>query len=194
MKKLLSASTFAAVCCTILFCGCEDKKAAPEAGKSGEKTNPAAAIAQDLTAGVVEKPVQHVVKGKKQGRQINAASELKQIGIGISLYSDDHDGKLPASIDQISSYCSGIDFSPYAYVGSNLTPGNSAGSIPIAFVKPQYLHSDTITILYADGHVVSKNIPGIAGMDCKQAAEKITADMKDKKLRNKIIKNAGKIK
>ena len=78
MKKLLSASTFAAVCCTILFCGCEDKKAAPEAGKSGEKTNPAAAIAQDLTAGVVEKPVQHVVKGKKQGRQINAATPPPQ--------------------------------------------------------------------------------------------------------------------
>ncbi len=192
MKKSICTTAF--LLCAAVFCGCGEEEAAP----SENNTAAASAItdpikkAQAAAGNVADRAVQPAVQGRQRGRQINAVNELKQIGYGFMMYMDANDGKMPSSLDQVASYCSGIDLAPYAFVGAGLV--NAPGNTPIVFVKPENLNNDTIAVLYADGHVESKNIAGISKMNCKKAAEKIAANVKDKNLKNKIIANAGKIK
>ena len=189
MKRTLF-SVAAVICSSVVFYGCEDSSKA-KSGADGAATVSRMTEAQNAADQIANRVTAPAVQGKQRGRQINAVNELKQIGLGFMMFMDNSDGRLPASIDQISSYCSGIDLAPYAYVGAGL--GKVSSNTPIVFVKPEYVTNDMIAILYADGHVESKTISGISKMSCKKAAESISGNV-ESSVRKKIIKNAEKIK
>ena len=142
----------------------------------------------------------------------NASSNnLKQIGMGLMSYANDHQEQLPSSLNELVSTNVLTDFKvyiapsdtkstigegelkpencSYAYIGRSVKYGTS---VPVAFEKPWLLseESSKINVLFADGHVSTVTINGVAKMNCRQVVEELTRENPDKTLTEQLLKNA----
>ena len=91
-------------------------------------------------------------------------SNLKQLGLAVIMYADDHDGKLPDSLEQAKQYYGNSkvlesplkpkDFAgpSYIYVSGHSTKADSPYRQIVIYENPAYCQ-DTINALFLDGHV-----------------------------------------
>jgi len=103
-----------------------------------------------------------LAKAREQARSVASMSNLKQIGLGLIMYADDHQGTWPADLEQAKSYWPNArvlesprkpkDFAgpSYRYLpGQPKTPDHRN---VVAYENPEYC-TDRINVLFADGHV-----------------------------------------
>jgi prepilin-type processing-associated H-X9-DG protein len=105
-----------------------------------------------------------LARTKQQARQVASMTNLKQLGLAVIMYADDHDGKLPDSFEQIEEYHKAPELlvSPlkpkdftgpsYIYVNGHSMNTESPASQIIAYENPGYCQ-DAINTLFLDGHV-----------------------------------------
>ena len=105
-----------------------------------------------------------MARARQQARHAVSMSNLKQLGLAIIMYADDHDGKLPESLEEVWDYHrepkilespqkpTAFDGPSYIYVkGHSLKAGSPAKQI-IVYENPGYLR-EQITAVFLDGHV-----------------------------------------
>ena len=105
-----------------------------------------------------------MARARQQGKYAVSMSNLKQLGLAIIMYADEHDGKFPESLEQVWNYHrepkilespqkpAGFDGPSYIYVkGHSLKAGSPAKQI-IVYENPEYLR-DQVTAVFLDGHV-----------------------------------------
>lgn len=166
MKKTLLL-VLAALLCITSFTGCgKDKKEK----KKRDKQKAARVIRRQRAASV---------------------SNLKQIGLGIMMYSCDFEDYTPAKVADLTEYLGGKKKAeailaspcndakdgyiyccpPYEKLGGISVPSR----FPVAFENPAHLPEDTdeISVLYADGHVGSVKIKNADQMTPPQIVEKL---------------------
>ena len=103
-----------------------------------------------------------VAKAREQARSVTSMSNLKQIGLGLIMYADDHEGTWPADLEQAKSYWPNArvlesprkpkDFAGPSYI---YLPGQPKTPDPrnvVAYENPGYC-TDRINVVFADGHV-----------------------------------------
>ena len=99
---------------------------------------------------------------RDRARDVAGMSNLKQIGLGLMMYAEDHQGDWPANLEQAKSYfgSSGIleslrkpkDFEgpSYVYVGGQ--PKTTDPRNIVVYENPEFC-TDRINVLFLDGHV-----------------------------------------
>ncbi len=105
-----------------------------------------------------------LARAREQARNAVSMSNLKQLGLAVIMYADDHDGKLPENFEQAKQYYrdskvldsplkpKDFDGPSYIYVsGHTMNAGSPARQIVI-YENPEYCQ-DTINALFLDGHV-----------------------------------------
>ncbi|MEN6575836.1 MAG: hypothetical protein ABFD90_05785 [Phycisphaerales bacterium] len=104
-----------------------------------------------------------LARAREQARTVASMSNLKQLGLAVIMYADDHDGKTPSDLEQAKPYYrdSKILESPrkpdwfdgpsYIYIPDQTTAGNVAGNI-VAYENPEF-GMDKVLVLFLDGHV-----------------------------------------
>jgi hypothetical protein len=114
-----------------------------------------------IGAGIMMPALAHA---REQARQTVSMSNLKQLGLAVIMYADDHDGKLPDNLEQAKQYYrdSKILESPlkpkdfagpsYIYVSGQSMNEKSPATQIVAYENPEYC-KDTIITLFLDGHV-----------------------------------------
>jgi prepilin-type processing-associated H-X9-DG protein len=113
---------------------------------------------------------------REKARRINDAGNLKQIGLGLRMYSSDHQEQFPEDLAVLweQSYLSAgkVFVCPashtkqpmsanelregqcdYIYFGKDATESSHGASNPIAATRPGIFSGEFINVLYADGHV-----------------------------------------
>jgi prepilin-type processing-associated H-X9-DG protein len=103
-----------------------------------------------------------LAKAREQARSVTSMSHLKQIGLGLIMYADDHQGNWPADLEQAKSYWPNgrvlesprkpKDFAGPSYIylpGQPKTPNPRNVAV---YENPGYC-TDRINVLFADGHV-----------------------------------------
>jgi len=74
-----------------------------------------------------------LAKARQQARTVQSLSNLRQIGLAIQLYANDHDGKLPPDLGSIYAYIgSPLLFLAAEHVGAVELPGANANAEKIA--------------------------------------------------------------
>jgi prepilin-type processing-associated H-X9-DG protein len=103
-------------------------------------------------------------RARNQSRNITSMSHLKQIGLALIMYADEHDGKFPDSVEQAHQYYrdseildspqkpAGFDGPSYIYVKGHSLEANSPSKMVLAYENPEYLR-ESIPVLFLDGHV-----------------------------------------
>ena len=91
-------------------------------------------------------------------------AHLKQLGLALHMYADDHDGTLPDKLEQAESYYGNARMleSPrkpksftgpsYIYVPGYSANAESSSKRVIIYENPQFC-KDTINVAFLDGHV-----------------------------------------
>jgi len=116
-------------------------------------------------------------QSRTKARRINDAGNLKQIGLGLRMYSSDHDDRFPDDLGKLfdDGYLtsgrvytcpavqttqpptSGDDIRAgrcdYLYFGKGATERTHGTDSPIACTKPGLMGGQFLNVLYADGHV-----------------------------------------
>ena len=105
-----------------------------------------------------------LAKTRQKAREVTSMSNLKQLGLAVIMYADDHDGKLPDSFEQAKQYYNnskvlesplkpkGFAGPSYIYVsGQKMNTGSPTMQV-VAYENPEYCQ-DTIITLFLDGHV-----------------------------------------
>jgi prepilin-type processing-associated H-X9-DG protein len=103
-----------------------------------------------------------LAKAREQARSVASMSNLKQIGLGLIMYADDHQGTWPADLEQAKSYWPNARVlesprKPKNFAGPSYIylPGQPKTPDPrnvVAYENPGYC-TDRINVLFADGHV-----------------------------------------
>ncbi len=105
-----------------------------------------------------------MARARQQARGIVSTSNLKQLGLVTAMYDDDHDDKLPESIEQARDYYrnskilesplkpAGFDGPSYIYVKGHSLSAISPSKQVVIYENPEYLR-DKIPVLFLDGHV-----------------------------------------
>ena len=105
-----------------------------------------------------------LARARQQARNTVSMNNLKQLGLAVIMYADDHDGKLPDSFEQAKEYYGdskvlesphkpkGFDGPSYIYVSGHSMNTESSGMQIVAYENPEYC-KDTINALFLDGHV-----------------------------------------
>lgn len=120
-------------------------------------------------------------QAREKARSVNCMGNLKQIGLGVILYADEANGKLPDDFQQLveKGYltdgaiwgCPGAKNpakaaanSDYIYVGAGLKLGDVTNptNTVIAYDKPGNHGRKMINVLFLDGHVQSVKATDIA--------------------------------
>jgi hypothetical protein len=103
-----------------------------------------------------------LAQARERAREVVSMPNLKHIGLGLLLSADDHDGRFPQSLDELSSYgvTSKVLESPlkpkdfggpsYIYVVGQ-TAKMSAKNI-LAYENPEF-RSDGVNVVFMDAHV-----------------------------------------
>jgi len=105
-----------------------------------------------------------LARSRQQARHAVSMTNMKQLGLAVIMYADEHDGKLPDSLEQAKQYYKdskvlesplkpkGFAGPSYIYVsGQTMNTGSPATQI-VAYENPEYC-KDTINALFLDGHV-----------------------------------------
>jgi prepilin-type processing-associated H-X9-DG protein len=99
---------------------------------------------------------------REQARSVASMSNLKQIGLALIMYADEHQGNLPASLEDAKSYYGNAkilesphkpkDFSgpSYLYVSGQAVAGDYHNIV--VYENPGFC-KDKINVLFLDGHV-----------------------------------------
>ena len=94
---------------------------------------------------------------RAKARQIQCMSQLRQLGVYLELYADEHDGKYPASLSELPAEaddcltCPGQGEKPgYFYLPATAERGSS--EIPLLLDR-NGVHLQGFNILFCDGHV-----------------------------------------
>jgi hypothetical protein len=105
-----------------------------------------------------------LARTRQQARRTVSMSNLKQLGLAVIMYADEHDGKLPDSFEQAKQYYNNSkvlesplkpkDFTgpSYIYVSGHSMKDESPARQIVAYENPEYCQ-DTIITLFLDGHV-----------------------------------------
>lgn len=105
-----------------------------------------------------------IARARQQARQAVSMSNLKQLGLAVIMYADEHDGKLPDSFEQAKEYYrdskvlesplkpKGFAGPSYIYVSGQSMNEKSPATQIVAYENPEYC-KDTIIVLFLDGHV-----------------------------------------
>ena len=105
-----------------------------------------------------------LARARLQARNTVSMVNLKQLGLAVIMYADEHDGKLPDNFEQAKEYYedSKILESPfkpkgfagpsYIYVSGHSMKAESPARQIVAYENPEYC-KDTINALFLDGHV-----------------------------------------
>ena len=105
-----------------------------------------------------------LARARQQARYTVSITNLKQLGLAVIMYADEHDGKLPDSFEQAKEYYkeSKILESPlkpkdfagpsYIYVSGHTMKAESPARQIVAYENPGYCQ-DMINALFLDGHV-----------------------------------------
>jgi len=105
-----------------------------------------------------------LARSRQQARNTVSMNNLKQLGLALIMYADDHDGKLPDNFEQAKEYYGDSkvlesphkpkDFAGPSYIyvsGHSMNTGSTSQQI-VAYENPKYC-KDTIIALFLDGHV-----------------------------------------
>jgi prepilin-type processing-associated H-X9-DG protein len=95
---------------------------------------------------------------REKARTANSMSNLKQVGLGLATFADQHEGKLPATIDELVPNLITSDHvlldpqsgEKYVYVGAGRTWQDGGGNSVIAY-SPADMNGRNV--LFSDGHV-----------------------------------------
>jgi prepilin-type processing-associated H-X9-DG protein len=105
-----------------------------------------------------------LARARQQAQNAVSMSNLKQLGLSVIMYADDHQGTLPENFEQAKQYYrdSKILESPlkpkdfagpsYIYVWGHSMKGESPARQIVAYENPKYC-KDTINTLFLDGHI-----------------------------------------
>ncbi|MHC4324286.1 MAG: hypothetical protein ACYSUX_08440 [Planctomycetota bacterium] len=105
-----------------------------------------------------------LARARQQARYTASMSNLKQLGLAVIIYADDHDGKLPDSFEQIEDYHKApellisplkpknFDGPSYIYVKGHSMKAESPARQIVIYENPGYCQ-DTIIAVFVDGHV-----------------------------------------
>jgi len=103
-----------------------------------------------------------MAKAREQARRAASMSNLKQIGLGLHMYANDHQGNLPADLEQAKSHWRNAQVlesprKPKDFVGPSYIyiPGQSLSLYPgniVAYENPEF-SADGLNVLFLDGHV-----------------------------------------
>lgn len=102
--------------------------------------------------------VSHAQIGIRHARGQQCNSNLKQIGLGLTMFMDDNGNRPPKKLEDARSYIpANINICPnsrknYIYLGH--IPGNNRSSLPIVIDRIGN-HPGQINVLMQDGHVVT---------------------------------------
>ncbi|MFC1794149.1 hypothetical protein ACFL3Q_11245 [Planctomycetota bacterium] len=105
-----------------------------------------------------------LARARQQGKNTVSMSNLKQLGLSVIMYADEHDGKLPENFEQAKNYYGNPKFleSPlkpkgfagpsYIYVNGHSMKAASPARQIVIYENPEYC-KDTINAVFLDGHV-----------------------------------------
>lgn len=148
--------------------------------------------------GLVDQVKKASEDAKRRGKHIQSISNLKQIGVALTIYASDNSEKFPddlnalvkgkyltdfkcfvSPLDQVRKLSADGTVGPsntsYAYVGKGLSK-LAASEIPAAFEKPDLIKNNRCAVLYADGHVSTVKVNG---RTCTEIAKELTANLKN---------------
>jgi len=126
---------------------------------SGIEASQATIAGAALGAGIA---MPALAKAREQARSAASMSNLKQIGLGLIMYAEDHQGDWPADLEQAKSYWRNpqilesprkpkdFDGPSYVYVPGQTKPVDHRNVI--VYENPGFC-TDRINVLFADGHV-----------------------------------------
>jgi len=133
-----------------------------------------------------------MTRAREQARRVSSMSNLKQIGLGLLMYADDHDDKLPSDLTAISSYLGnpnvldsprkpkGFAGPSYIYIPSQATsmyPGNI-----VAYENPAFC-LDGVNVLFLDSHVEFMK-PEPFRQELAETCKKLGREMPEIKFKN----------
>jgi len=103
-----------------------------------------------------------MARTREQARTVASMSNLKQVGLALHTYAEDHDDKFPSDLDQLGRYLGNAkvlqsphkpkDFDGPSYI---YIPDQSLDGYPgniVAYENPEFA-GDEIVTLFLDGHV-----------------------------------------
>ncbi len=126
---------------------------------SGIETGPMPVAGVALGAGIM---MPALVRAREQARSVVSMSNLKQIGLALIMYADEHQGNLPASLEDAKSYYGNAkilesphkpkDFAgpSYLYISGQTTAADYHNIV--VYENPEF-SKDKINVLFLDGHV-----------------------------------------
>ncbi len=125
----------------------------------GVETGPMVVVGAGLGAGVM---MPALARAREQARNVASMSNLKQIGLALIMYADEHQGNLPVRLEDAKSYYGSAkilesphkpkDFSgpSYLYISGQTTAADYHNIV--AYENPEFC-KDKINVLFLDGHV-----------------------------------------
>ena len=105
-----------------------------------------------------------LARARQQGKNAVSMSNLKQLGLAVIIYADEHDGKLPDNFEQAKEFYNdskilesplkpkGFAGPSYIYVSGHSMKAESPYKQIVIYENPGYCQ-DTINALFLDGHV-----------------------------------------
>jgi len=127
--------------------------------ETGQMSVAGAALGAGLGAGIM---MPALARAREQARSAASMSNLKQMGLALIMYADEHQGNLPASLEDAKSYYGNAkildsphkpkDFSgpSYLYISGQTTAADYHNIV--AYENPDF-GKDKINVLFLDGHV-----------------------------------------
>jgi len=102
-------------------------------------------------------PVPWQADNRQMHRRAESAQILKQIGLAMATYADDHQGKFPHALEQLKDYLGEtVDFQwllgDFEYLGKGMEAGDSPAR-RVVFHKSLLYEGRGTNVLFSDGHV-----------------------------------------
>jgi prepilin-type processing-associated H-X9-DG protein len=135
-----------------------------------------------------------LAKARQQAGNAAAMSNLKQVGLGLMMYAEDHQGDWPADLEQAKSYFGsprvldsprkpkGFDGPSYVYVGGQ--PKTTDPRNIVVYENPGFC-TDRINVLFLDGHVEAMNPERFRG-ELKATYERLGREMPEIKFKEEM--------
>jgi prepilin-type processing-associated H-X9-DG protein len=149
----------------------------PFPGSTILANDPLATYVSTIGPGSISVLLPSLNRAREQANRIKSANNLRQIGFGVQLYANDHNGKFPKDLAEIyrtqdlepaafvnprgqSTLPAGLtkenagpvnEIGDYVYVGAGLD-SRAGQDVVVAYENPER-NRDGVNVLYGDGHV-----------------------------------------